>query len=49
MKKIGLFINGECVAKYSLLKVEDYLKAVEDCKIAIVGTGVFHELKIFED
>jgi hypothetical protein len=48
MKKIGLFLNNKVVVEYPNVP-ESYLQAAEDCKEAIKATGVFHELKVFND
>jgi hypothetical protein len=48
MKKIGLFLNNELVVEYPNAP-GSFIQAAEDCKEAIMETGVFHELKIFND
>lgn len=47
-KKIGVFLNGELMIEYPYTP-DCFLEAVNDCKQAIEETGLFHELKIFEE
>lgn len=48
MSKIGLFLNGTLMIEYPN-EPDCYVEAVDDCKEAIEKTGLFHELKLFEE
>lgn len=48
MKKIGLFLNDQLMIEYPNEPLA-YKEAIEDCKFAIEETGMFHELKLFEE
>lgn len=47
-KKIGLFLNGQIMVEYQNTP-DCYMEAVQDLKEAIEETGIFHELKLYEE
>jgi hypothetical protein len=47
-KKIGVFLNDEIMIEYPF-EPESFIEAANDCLYAIGETGLFHELKIFEE
>lgn len=48
MKKIGLFLNDQLMIEYPY-EPDCFIEAANDCLQAIGETGVFHELKLFEE
>lgn len=46
--KIGVFLNGRVMIEYPV-ENECFMEAINDLKEATEETGLFHELKMFED
>jgi hypothetical protein len=47
-KKIGILLNDEIMIEYPY-EPESYIEAANDLLFAIRETGLFHELKLFEE